>query len=101
VRPLLRLGAVVMTGVALNLDDDALDALADALADRIVARLEHRLRGGGDSGWMTTKQAAEHLGLSIHALHKLTAARAIPFTQDAPGARCYFKRADLDDWRHS
>jgi excisionase family DNA binding protein len=51
--------------------------------------------------WLTTKQAAEHLGMSVDALHKLTASRSIPFTQDAPGARCYFQCSDLDAWRRS
>jgi excisionase family DNA binding protein len=49
--------------------------------------------------WLSTREAAEHLGMSVNALHKLTAERSIPFTQDAPGARCYFKRSDLDAWR--
>jgi excisionase family DNA binding protein len=87
-----------MSRVEIQFSEDELDHLADRLADRVVARLEHRL-GGGDSGWMTTKQAAEYLGMSVDALYKLTAARAIPFTQDGARARCYFRRADLDAWR--
>jgi excisionase family DNA binding protein len=49
--------------------------------------------------WLNTREAAGHLGVSVHALHKLTAARSIPFEQDGPGARCYFRRSDLDAWR--
>jgi excisionase family DNA binding protein len=51
------------------------------------------------AGWMTTREAAAHLGLTLAALHRLTAARAVPFEQDAPGGKCWFQRADLDAWR--
>jgi hypothetical protein len=38
--------------------------------------------------------------MSANALHKLTAARSIPFAQPGgPNGRCYFKREDLDQWR--
>jgi excisionase family DNA binding protein len=50
-------------------------------------------------GWMTSREAATYLGLTLTALHRLTAARAVPFAQDAPGGKCWFNRADLDDWR--
>ena len=58
------------------------------------------LSGGsnvGESGAST--QAAAHIGRSRNALYKLTAARAIPFEQDCPGGKLYFKRSQLDDWR--
>ncbi len=51
------------------------------------------------AGWMTSREAATYLGLTLAALHRLTAARAIPFEQDAPGGKCWFTRADLDTWR--
>lgn len=57
----------------------------------------HRRPGAGGD----TTAAAQHLGLSRHALHRLTAERRIPFTQGGIGARCYFKRADLDVWREN
>ena len=50
-------------------------------------------------GWMTSREAATHLGLTLPALHRLTAARAVPFEQDSPGGKCWFNRADLDAWR--
>ncbi len=81
-----------------ELDDDALDELAALLAPR----LQHRLAmAPADDGWLDTPAAADYLGLSRHALHRLTADRRIPFSQDAPGARCYFRRRDLDEWRES
>jgi excisionase family DNA binding protein len=49
--------------------------------------------------WMESREAASYLGISTNALHKLTAARTIPFEQKVPGGKCYFKRSALDAWR--
>lgn len=72
----------------------ALRELAEALAPLLTAPDEKPL-----DGWLTTRQAADHLGVTLNALHKLTAARAIPFEQDGPGCKCWFRRSDLDAWR--
>lgn len=78
------------------LDEDALDRLARALAPRLQ-RLT--TSATAQDGWMDSPAAAAYLGLSTHALHRLTATRRIPCSQDRPGGRCYFKRSDLDEWR--
>ena len=70
--------------------------LAD-LAAVVGPHLPHE--SPAEAGWMTSRQAAAHLGLTLHALHRLTAARAVPFEQDTPGGKCWFNRADLDAWR--
>jgi hypothetical protein len=49
--------------------------------------------------WLDAKRAAAHIGVTVNALHKLTAARSIPFEQDGPGCKCWFRRSDLDQWR--
>jgi len=90
----------LVSALLTELDDDALDALAERLAPRLEARLARSSQPDADR-WMTTAEAAGYLGMTANALHKLTATRAIPFSQDAPGARCYFKRSDLDRWRDS
>jgi hypothetical protein len=77
----------------------SLDHLADAVASRVAARLTER-RETAD-GWMGSADAARYIGRSISSLHKLTAARRIPFSQDGPGAKCFFRRSDLDDWMAS
>jgi excisionase family DNA binding protein len=82
------------------LDDDALDRLAERLAPRLAGSLAAGT-GPEPDRWLTTREAAGYIGRSITALHKSTAARAIPFSQDGPGARCYFRRSDLDAWMRS
>ena len=82
------------------LDEQALDQLAELLAPRIAAKLPAVLAAEPD-GWLNVKGAATYLAMSTHALHRLTAERAIPFSQSAPGARCLFKKADLDAWRRT
>ena len=81
------------------LDDDALDRLAERLAPRLAGSLAAGAAPEPDR-WLTTREAG-YIGHSTTALHKLTAARAIPFSQDGPGARCYFRRSDLDAWMRS
>ncbi len=79
-------------------DERTLDRLAELLAPRLQARLS---TPAGENGWLDSRDAAAYLGLSKHALHRLTAERRLPFSQDQPGARTYFKRSDLDGWRES
>jgi hypothetical protein len=87
-----------MAALSLDLAPDALDALAERLADLVLVRLREA-QGHDDDRWMDSQQAAAYLGLSLNALHKRTAARAIPFGQDSPGAKCWFLRSELDRWR--
>jgi excisionase family DNA binding protein len=83
-------------------------ALLAELGPEELAELAERLRpylpaqdGAAEDGWLDTKAAAAYLGISTHALHRLTAERRVPFAQDRPGARCYFRPSDLDAWRES
>jgi hypothetical protein len=67
-----------------------------ALLHPHLATIEH----DRDDQWMDSKAAARYLGMpSVHPLHKLTAARSIPFEQNVPGGKCWFKRSELDAWR--
>lgn len=74
--------------------------IADAIAARVVEQLAPLLRHAGGDGWITTREAADYLSMSVPALHRLTSAREVPFVQDAPGGKCWFKRSDLDLWRY-
>lgn len=79
----------------LALDSETVEALAEAIAAR-VAELASRRE---EDGWMTSAEAARHLAVPISTLRKWTAAGAVPFAQDVPGGRCYFRRSELDRWR--
>jgi excisionase family DNA binding protein len=80
-----------MTSVALDVPPEMVEQIAMRAAELVQAR--------GDDRWMTAKEAADYLALPVSTLHKLTAARAIPFEQDMAGGKLYFKRSALDRWR--
>lgn len=84
-----------------QLDDEALDALAQRLAPLVANRVATAAHPAAADRWLTTREAAAYIGRSPNALHKLSAARVVPFSQDGPGARCYFRRSDLDAWMAS
>jgi excisionase family DNA binding protein len=86
-----------------SLDCAAIDRLLDRMSEDALARLALRLRPHLDAvepdRWLTTAEAAAYLGCTENAVHKLTAARAVPFEQGCPGGKLYFKRSQLDAWR--
>ncbi len=75
--------------------------IPDAFVDALGAAIATRLNGGADDRWLDTHEAADYLGRPVSTIRKLTAARSIPFEQSTPGARCYFRRSDLDRWMQS
>ncbi len=94
-----RLIAELARAMPASLDDEALDSLAERLAPRLARRLESVPQPSDE--WLTAKAAAQHLGMSVTALHKLTSARMIPFEQDGPGCKLWFRRTELDVWRRA
>lgn len=50
-----------------------------------------------DNKYLTSKAAAEYLGLKINYLYKLTSQRLIPFYSPT-GRHIIFDREDLDAW---
>jgi excisionase family DNA binding protein len=79
-----------------------LDQLLAHIADRLAAVITERLVVSDDrpDEWLDSRHAAEYLGVHRDTLRKLAAERAIPSEQDAPGCKLYFRRSDLDAWRH-
>lgn len=75
------------------LDEDACAFLAERLGPYL------RSVSSPPDDWLDATAAAEYLSLPRSTLHKLTAERAIPFAQDEPGCKLYFKRSALDAWR--
>lgn len=81
------------------LDDDDLDRLAERLAPRLAGRVAGDGADGNADGWLDARAAAEYLGISRYALHRLSSDRRLPCSQERPGGRLYFKRSELDRWR--
>lgn len=79
-----------------------LDRLLDHIADRLAAVITERLvvSDNRPDEWFDSRHAAEYLGVHRDTLRKLAAERAIPTEQDGPGCKLYFRRSDLDAWRH-
>lgn len=75
------------------------DADVELIARRVAELLRQQDGQKSEDRWMTSVQAAEHLGISLHALRHLVARRAIPYVQDRPGAKMFFKASQLDAWR--
>lgn len=82
--------------LVLSLDEESLRLLASRLQPYL-----HQEDRPAERVWLSTAEAAEHLGITVHALHKHTSARTVPFEQTVPGAKCWFDRAELDAWRRS
>jgi excisionase family DNA binding protein len=77
-----------------ELGPDDLAELAERLRPYLPAPSEP-----ATDGWLDSRRAADYLGISRDALHRLTAERAVPFHQDRPGGRLYFLRSELDESR--
>jgi excisionase family DNA binding protein len=68
---------------------------------RCLARLlePHLSPDRSADSWMTTQEAAKHLGLTPNAVYKLIRERRIPFHQERPNAKCWFRKSELNAWR--
>jgi excisionase family DNA binding protein len=84
---------MIELSLTLTLTDDQLEAFAAMLAAKGAHPVQRT------DAWLDSRRAAEYLGITLAALHRLTAARRIPFVQDGPNCRCWFKRDQLDVWR--
>jgi excisionase family DNA binding protein len=80
-----------------QLGPDDFERIAERVAPLIAARLPQA--APIDDGWLNAKAAAAYLGVTLDALYKHTSARAIPFEQDGPGCKLWFRRDELDRWR--
>jgi hypothetical protein len=94
-------GKAAMSALARALLADLVREDLRELAERLAPYLPTPTPTAGDDRWLSTRQAADYLGMTPNALHKLTASRSVKFEQNGPGGRCYFRQADLDAWRRS
>ncbi len=83
-----------MTTISLDISPEVVETIARRAAEIV------RETAAPDQ-WLDAKGAAEYLAVPLSTIHKLTAARAIPFSRDTPGGKLYFKRSALDEWRSS
>jgi excisionase family DNA binding protein len=79
--------------------DSLVESIAQRVAEIVTANLLEQFEAPEDHRWVTSKEAAAHLGITLNALYKLAAAGSLPSAQDERGGRHYFTRADLDAWR--
>jgi excisionase family DNA binding protein len=82
----------------MTLTVDVPHEIVETIARRVL-ELTREEQQEPSGAWLDTAGAAEYLGMPKTTLHKLTAARGIPFEQEGPGCKLYFKRSDLDTWR--
>lgn len=82
-----------------SLLDDLLSQLADLVADKLASRLAAPQADAVDA-WLDTRDASEYLGIHRDSLRRLAAERAIPAEQAGAGCKLFFRRSDLDAWRH-
>jgi excisionase family DNA binding protein len=81
---------------SISLDPASIEALADALTERIAARLPQP--PDTEDGWMDTRAAADYIGLTPNALHKIAARDGIPCSRPAGTRKLRFRRSELDEW---
>ena len=75
------------------LSQDVVEAIAERAA-QIVLERESRTTGWPE--WMGVETAARYLDISPERVRKLQARRLIPYHQEGPGCRVFFRRAELD-----
>ncbi len=83
--------------LAVILTPGQLDQLASAVARRVFELLSDP----ASDPWISSREAAEHLGIHYSTLKERAAAGELPAFQDAPSGPLWFKRSELDDWRRS
>jgi excisionase family DNA binding protein len=66
---------------------------------REAVREELEARRESDDRWLDSRAAAEYAGVHRDTLRKAAAERRIDYRQDGDGAKLYFRRSALDQWR--
>jgi excisionase family DNA binding protein len=81
-----------LTGFALTVTPD----LVDAIADRVARVLESRSGPAEPEGWIGVHAAAAHLACKPQRIYDLVSQGRVPFRRD--GRRVLFRRSDLDGY---
>jgi excisionase family DNA binding protein len=80
--------------LALPIPEELVEAIAVRAAEIVVERLQVESQAWPE--WMGIETAARYLDCSVERLRKLQGRRQLPFHQEAPGCRVFFRRSDLD-----
>lgn len=87
-------------GAASTLFDLPLSLLLDELADRLADRIACKEGSSQEPDrWLSTEEAAKHLGMHPDTLRRLAGERRIPFQQDGPNCKMHFRLSTVDEWR--
>jgi excisionase family DNA binding protein len=81
----------------LVIQGEQVSALAALVADVLHGQV-HASAGEAWPEWMNVDTAAGYLDCAKERIRKLVARRDIPFHQEAPGCRIFFRRQELDAW---
>ncbi len=76
-----------------------LGQLAELVADRVADRLA--VPSQQADKWLDSRRAAEYLGIGRDSIRRLAAEGTLPTEQAGVGCKLFFRRSDLDAWRHS
>jgi excisionase family DNA binding protein len=70
----------------------------EEIAARVVEIVLEKVRVDRENWpeWMSVETAARYLDVSPERVRKLQSRREIPFHQEGPGCRVFFRRSDLD-----
>lgn len=59
--------------------------------------IEQNQKQVSEAKYLTAKETANYIGVSVNYLYKLTSGHKIPFYNPTP-RKLIFKRSDLDEW---
>ena len=69
------------------------EALIDQVAEVVLSRMAS-VQSWPE--WMSVETAARYLDVPVERIRKLKDRGALPFYQEAPGCRVFFRRSELD-----
>ena len=84
--------------ISLQLSGEALAQLIEQISEHVLAKLAENGQQSGWPEWMSVETAAAYLDVSAERVRKLQARSEIPYYQEAPNCRVFFRRQELDQW---
>ena len=87
-----------MSGIEVRavLDEEQLAAIAAKVRADLSTEIQPNAEPWPE--WLSVESAARYLDVAQERVRKLIARRAVPYYQEAPGCRIFFRRSELDEW---